>query len=166
MTILSRHHKFNSKMKFEIFEVKFEKLSFSKVFTKFIFPQGITRLHNCVKFIFGGQFNPVPYHCSYPNLNKLYFCWWNVPTFQPRPGNLFHGIFFQTKKKNWKINPNSYLSFEFRPIRCSVGCVLQWSVGAILVIGFVHPHKIFVKIFFSTFKNFLFVSVFFSLCEL
>ena len=76
-----------------IFEVKFEKLSFSKVFTKFIFPQGITRLHNCVKFIIGGQFRPPS---SYPTLNKLYFFWWNVPTFQPNP--VIHSAF-------WKIFP-------------------------------------------------------------
>ena len=76
------------------------------MFTKFIFPQGITRLHNCVKFIIGGQFRPP---CSYPTLNKLYFFWWNVPTFQPGNPLTFWKI-FPVEKLSWKINPLPVIS--------------------------------------------------------
>ena len=98
MTILSRHHKFNSKMNSKFLKI----LSFSKVFTKFIFPQGITRLHNCVKFIIGGQFRPP---CSYPTLNKLYFFWWNVPTFQPGNPSTFWKIFPEKLENKSKFLP-------------------------------------------------------------
>ena len=89
--------------------------SFSKVFTKFIFPQGITRLHNCVKFIFGGQFNSPT--CSYPTLNKLYFCGWNVPTFQPRPGNPFHFLEYFSSQNNDLENKSEFtFHLNFAPI--------------------------------------------------
>ena len=61
----------------------------------------------------------------------------------------------------WKINP--YLG-SVRPFRCSF-CVLQWSVGAIIFFGFVHPHKIFAQNFFLHSIRIFFVWRFFLLCE-
>ena len=158
MTILSRHHKFKWKMKSEIFEVKFEKLSFSKVFTKFIFPQGITRLHNCVKFIIGGQFRPPS---SYPTLNKLYFFWWNVPTFQPNP--VIHSAF-------WNIFPVLENESKFLPVISSQSTMFYWLCSTVIrrrhiVIGFCTPTQNFWKFFFlhsRIFWCFLFLCV----CEL
>ena len=153
MTILSRHHKL--KMKFEIFAVKFEKLSFSKVFTKFIFPQGITRLHNCVKFIIGGQFRPPS---SYPTLNKLYFFWWNVPTFQPNP--VIHSTF-------WNIFPVLENESKFLPVISSQSNLFYWLCSTVIrrrhiVIGFCTPTQNFWKFFFYIQE--FFDVFYFSLC--
>ena len=63
------------------------------MFTKFIFPQGITRLHNCVKFIIGGQFRPPV--ATLPLINYIF----SDEMFQPfNPVILrLSGKFFQWK---------------------------------------------------------------------
>ena len=133
----------------------FKNSSFSKVFTKFIFPQGITRLHNCVKFIIGGQFRPPS---SYPTLNKLYFFWWNVPTFQPNP--VIHSAF-------WKLFPvenKSKLPVIGIPSQSMFLCSTVIRRRHI-VIGFCTPTQNFWKFFFlhsRIFWCFLFLCV----CEL